>query len=1010
MKRLLLTVLTAMAAILPAVAGAPVLAFSESEILLSPGEAHEVFIVLQSLDESFQAMQFQFIMYDASHNPIDGPVRLDSCYDVDNDGNGFFHAENISSTAFTPGNRMSALGHTETGYYSFIALGAYDDSYNILPYWDVTDVTGPMNVFAFTVIADESWNEEFATFELDLDFTKFSNNGSLIQLTDPLVLTIRNSGSALPQTDAPTITAETTDDAVLVTASGNGEVKLYKDGVLVENACTIQRTNLDQEFTFTATAQEDGKLISDVVTMDVVVPAKAGPSGDGISIYVDADQAPYLYSWDSSGSLCGNWPGTLLVDTEIINRVEYYVYHFDKDMVNVIFNDGGSYQTGDFTNITGDAYFIYNGADLAYGLIPPEVYGNPSGEYAFYVNTDGWSQVYAVVNDYSYPMTKVGVDGAGFEVYKWEVPSLDYTPSTITFNNGAGSGVEDASGHIYSSPYVKGGYYVYSFFQNYNQVRLDQVATILYDDSSQRPILEGCAIVMNSTNEVWNGYSGIEFQINGNYFSQQARQGSVWYSVDGGEWIEFTSLLNSEQNFNETVLITFNQNNSSAHSVKLAAKDLSGAFSSPVTVLEAIDARALNCTNLPEVEYTGQEITFSPIICDENGSELVLYEDYKYFFSDNVDAGTANLVIQSIYPSYIGQTSIEFTITPHTISGDVYFTDHNNQYYCTGDPITPEVTVDDATFGLLYENREYVVTYNDNIEPGTAVAVVEGIGNFTGTHELQFEILDYILGDINGDGRVDIVDLNKMLNIIFDDEAFVPAADINKDRIINVQDVVGIVHLLLSGEIPTSPTNSLRAPKAAAGAQASLYWQDGVLYLNCNVPVSALNIINCVDGDITWNIEDYGMVVMETGTQDVHSVIFSFDRTTIPAGLTAIATSNCQNPSVVGAELCNLESERIAVTLNDTFTELTSIQNDDEFNCYLDGSSLVVNSGAAMRDIDVDLYSIDGKVVANRHLPLLSSGRTSIEMSDIINSNSYLIIVIRNGRQILATQKLTQNR
>ena len=83
-------------------------------------------------------------------------------------------------------------------------------------------------------------------------------------------------------------------------------------------------------------------------------------------------------------------------------------------MVNVIFNDGIGNQTGDFTNITHDAYFIYDGQDLAYGLIPPQVYGNPSGEYAFYVNTDGWSQVYADVNGHTYPMTKIGVDGAGF--------------------------------------------------------------------------------------------------------------------------------------------------------------------------------------------------------------------------------------------------------------------------------------------------------------------------------------------------------------------------------------------------------------------------------------------------------------------------------------------------------------------------------------------------------------------------------------------------------------------
>lgn len=268
-----------------------------------------------------------------------------------------------------------------------------------------------------------------------------------------------------------------------------------------------------------------------------------------------------------------------------------------------------------------------------------------------------------------------------------------------------------------------------------------------------------------------------------------------------------------------------------------------------------------------------------------------------------------------------------------------------------------------------------------------------------------------ILGDVNGDGWVGITDLNAMLNIIFYDGAFVVAADMNKDLIINVQDVVGLVHYLLNGEIPSISSNGRRTRKVQSASQASLYWQDGVLYLNSDVPVSAINIINEVDGDITWDLDKFGMVVMQsTGTQGEHSVIFSFDRSTIPSGVNAIATTNSQHPSVVGAELSNLDSELIAVNLNDQLTELTSIQSDNEFNCHMDGSSLIIKSNAALHDIDVSVYSIDGRVVANQHVSFLDSGITSIDMSDTLKDNRYLIIVVRNGRQILATQKLTQNK
>ena len=79
-------------------------------------------------------------------------------------------------------------------------------------------------------------------------------------------------------TEAPVITYETTDDAVIVTAAGNGEVILYCNGQVVENPCTIARGEQDATYTFTATAQEAGKEISTVTTLVVTVPAvEVGP-------------------------------------------------------------------------------------------------------------------------------------------------------------------------------------------------------------------------------------------------------------------------------------------------------------------------------------------------------------------------------------------------------------------------------------------------------------------------------------------------------------------------------------------------------------------------------------------------------------------------------------------------------------------------------------------------------------------------------------------------------------
>ena len=74
-------------------------------------------------------------------------------------------------------------------------------------------------------------------------------------------------------TDMPTITTELSIGAMTVTASGNGTVALMVDGVVVENPYDIPRTEQTQVMTVTATAQEEGKLISDIASLEVTIPA-----------------------------------------------------------------------------------------------------------------------------------------------------------------------------------------------------------------------------------------------------------------------------------------------------------------------------------------------------------------------------------------------------------------------------------------------------------------------------------------------------------------------------------------------------------------------------------------------------------------------------------------------------------------------------------------------------------------------------------------------------------------
>ncbi len=72
---------------------------------------------------------------------------------------------------------------------------------------------------------------------------------------------------------APVIDYEITEDAVIITATGEGDVKLYVNGELVENPCTIDRGEQDMAIVVTATAQQEGMAISEVVTLEITIPA-----------------------------------------------------------------------------------------------------------------------------------------------------------------------------------------------------------------------------------------------------------------------------------------------------------------------------------------------------------------------------------------------------------------------------------------------------------------------------------------------------------------------------------------------------------------------------------------------------------------------------------------------------------------------------------------------------------------------------------------------------------------
>lgn len=69
---------------------------------------------------------------------------------------------------------------------------------------------------------------------------------------------------------------------------------------------------------------------------------------------------------------------------------------------------------------------------------------------------------------------------------------------------------------------------------------------------------------------------------------------------------------------------------------------------------------------------------------------------------------------------------------------------NRSTYSYTGEPVTPTVTVKTLNGTKLKKDTNYTLTYENNTEIGTASVTVTGIGKYSGTVTLQFDISEYV--------------------------------------------------------------------------------------------------------------------------------------------------------------------------------------------------------------------------------------------------------------------------
>ncbi len=140
--------------------------------------------------------------------------------------------------------------------------------------------------------------------------------------------------------------------------------------------------------------------------------------------------------------------------------------------------------------------------------------------------------------------------------------------------------------------------------------------------------------------------------------------------------------------------------------------------------------------DISDQSYTGSSIT-PAIVVTLAGETLVQDTDYTVSYANNVNPGFATVTIAG-KGSYAGTATKTFHIIGKIGYPYVEMTWINDQTY-TGSPITPPVSVK-FEGKTLVRGTDYTLSYIDTVGPGTASAVITGIGDYTGIYFINYGI------------------------------------------------------------------------------------------------------------------------------------------------------------------------------------------------------------------------------------------------------------------------------
>lgn len=233
--------------------------------------------------------------------------------------------------------------------------------------------------------------------------------------------------------------------------------------------------------------------------------------------------------------------------------------------------------------------------------------------------------------------------------------------------------------------------------------------------------------------EGWNDLSRPHrLSLNGLYESPAGLEGIIDYAVEDSEiWTALTDTLASGSEFSASLVATFDTSKPT-HKIKFRTRDLVGN-TTMLHPIEYIDVSFHELSGIEDKTFTGDSLYQTNITCDLDEDKYVLKG-----YTNNKNAGTASFNFEGVFPNTIGRKTYTFTIIPQPLTGSL--TLNETEYVYDGSSKQPSWSFTEEVYLTLEADKDYIATYSDNIFPGKATLSVLGMGNYSDTLMVNFNI------------------------------------------------------------------------------------------------------------------------------------------------------------------------------------------------------------------------------------------------------------------------------